>query len=186
MALPNFAQMDKWQLPGSASNLSNWESPRGTGIQHIQSPLDTWNFGVKQAPTLSSAQHAANLSALESDRGIGVDSVPDIASKTGGTGGLPEMLGKWKTPVEMGVGIAQAGVGIYNAMEQSKMNDFMKSYYKGQEALQKSDYANAARSANEALSSRYGRQLDAQGITGAAHDQQQAAYMDKWGADTSF
>lgn len=87
------------------------------------------------------------------------------------------------TPI---MGIVNAGLGIYNTLEQRKMNKFMKDYYGNQQAVQMTDFANAARSSNEALRSRQASRISAQGIdpNSAQGQTALATYMQQWGANT--
>ena len=93
------------------------------------------------------------------------------------------VAGGWMEKGKFGLGVAQVGLGVYNALEQSKMNKFMKSYYGDQVALQTADFQNNARSTNEALTRRRERQLDSQGVVagGAESSRQVGDYMKEWG-----
>ena len=97
---------------------------------------------------------------------------------------LPGKEGGWIQPAQIGLGVARIGLDTYNAINQSKMNKFMQSYYGDQMELMKTDFANAARGANEALSSKQGRVLAASGVAAGtdAHRQGVADYMAQWGA----
>lgn len=98
--------------------------------------------------------------------------------------GTTKTSGAWTNAASAAASIGQVALGAYSAMEQSKMNDFMKGYYSDQMDLQKTDFSNAAKSANEALSAKQGRILSAQGKTTgtAANEQGVASYMDTWGS----
>jgi len=97
---------------------------------------------------------------------------------------LPGAEGGWMKNAEFGLGVAKVGLDVYNAMEQSKMNKFMKSYYSDQMDMMKTDFTNAAKGANEALSSREERRLSAQGYAIGSEGMQQgvANTMARWGA----
>lgn len=112
-------------------------------------------------------------------------SVPNISGDT--VKPPPDKLGGWSDKNGLGgmaLGAAEVGLGVYNALEQSKMNKFMRSYYGDQMDMMQADYTNNARSANEALSSRQQRIMSAQGIdpNSAEGKQGVAGYMDQWGA----
>jgi len=95
----------------------------------------------------------------------------------------PSAKGGWMDGLNTAVGVAQVGLGVYNAMQQAKVNKFMQKYYGDKMALEKADFANAAHSTNEALTRRRERQLDSQGIAAGsnASKQQVGDYMKKWG-----
>lgn len=99
-------------------------------------------------------------------------------------------LGGWMDPQGKGglaLGAAGIGLGVYNALEQAKMNKFMREeYYGPQMDLERTDFQNAARGTNEALSGRRERQLSAQGVVGDESKAAVGAYMDQWGVDETF
>jgi hypothetical protein len=99
-------------------------------------------------------------------------------------GAKPEVEGEWLKPATFGLGVAKVGLGVYNALEQTKMNEFMRGYYGDQMELQQTDFANAAQGSNEALAAKQGRILSSQGMTTGtdANKKGVAEYMDKWGA----
>jgi len=96
--------------------------------------------------------------------------------------------GKWVQGAQLGLGALQIGAGIYSAVQQSKMNEFMRSYYKDQMSLQRADYTNTARAANEALAGKQERILSARGYATDSPEMQQGVsnYMSKWGAKETF
>jgi hypothetical protein len=99
---------------------------------------------------------------------------------------LPDVQGRWVDKGKFGLGVAEFGLGVYNALEARKMNKFMRGYYGDQMAMQRTDFANAARSANQALSSREERLASARGLTGTDREAAVQSSMDKWGVDEDF
>lgn len=101
--------------------------------------------------------------------------------------GLPDKKGGWVGKAGLALGAVNAGIGIWGALEQSKMNDFMRSYYGDHIAIQRADFANAAKSTNEALTSKRERVLSAQGTTTGtdANKAGVADYMNQWGMQES-
>jgi len=180
---PNFGQ--KFMQPRQQVSLGNYgqqfsQSPE-VGAANFMSP----QFGV-EAPS------AATATGQFAGFGGGPNTSPYYGADIfkGGSGGgapktdLPFAEGKWATNAKLGLGAAQVGLGIYNAMEQSKMNKFMQSYYNTQMDLMKTDFSNAAKSSNEALHSREQRRLSAQGhdIDSQEMEQGVANTMARWGA----
>ena len=103
----------------------------------------------------------------------------------GGSGPPEDVAPNWLDKGKFGLGVAKVGLDAYNAYQQAKVNDFMKSYYGRQMDLAESDYANNARSANEALAAKQRVAMSARGIDPRSEEGQEslASYMDKWGAD---
>jgi len=174
LQLPSYAKMDEWggvvgmptvQAP-SAFNSGNFNL---TG-SNTPAPVNLNNFGLNQEPV-------AGLN-------INGSSAPGGMPAAAGNGGWMDKNGKGG----MALGVAQVGLGVYNAMEQAKMNKFMRGYYGDQMAMQKTDFSNAAKSTNEALSARQGRILSAQGTTtGTAANQAGVNdYMKQWGVNEKF
>jgi len=101
---------------------------------------------------------------------------------------LPEKMGAWSPVVGMGLDVAKVGLGIYNATQQKKMNDFMKSYYGNQMAMQKADFTNAARSTNQAIESQQRSRLSGSGVAADSEEMKQglADTMSKWGVQETY
>jgi len=97
----------------------------------------------------------------------------------------PDAVGGWLQPAKFGLGAAKVGTGIYNALQSSKMNKFMRNYYGDQMDLQKADFANSARSTNTALEGQRERQLDAQGYAAGSDENKSRVddYMQRHGVD---
>lgn len=172
----------KFSLSGTDEFGGAWTMDKAT-----PSPVNFKNFGL-QKPASPSALNFGNFSLTEpGGTGFGetgFDPTGGAATKSNSL--FPNMEGKWMEAGEFGLGVAKVGLGIYSALEQSKMNKFMRGYYGDQIALQKADFANNARSTNEALSERQARRLSARGagpIGSAANQAGVNQYMDKWGVD---
>lgn len=83
------------------------------------------------------------------------------------------------------LGALNTGISGFGTWMNAKNQKFMQNYYGDQMALQKADYANNARSANERLLSNQQTFLNSQGLdynTGAGKEQLDS-YMAKWGAN---
>lgn len=113
--------------------------------------------------------------------------------ETGGTGqnnpgDIPAAEGNWLDYGQFGLGVANVGLGVWGALEASKMNSFMRDYYSGQEDLQRADFANAARSTNQSISDREMMRQSAAGnrFGSGASENAVSASMDKWGVDETF
>jgi hypothetical protein len=116
----------------------------------------------------------------------GMASQADNFSPDALDGKTPDAAGGWMKAGNFGLGVAKVGLGIYNALESSKMNKFMRGYYGDQMDLQTADFANAAKSTNEALAARQGRILSARGEGAGGSEQNQAGvdtYMKTWGVE---
>jgi hypothetical protein len=87
-----------------------------------------------------------------------------------------------------GLGAVQVGLGVFNALEQSKMDKFMRGYYGDLMDMQRTDFANAAKSTNTELAGRRERVLSSQGqTTGTPGNAAGVAdYMKQWGVSESF
>jgi len=109
----------------------------------------------------------------------------DWASKSD----TPGVLGKWIEPGKLALGFAQVGLGVKTALDQERMNKFMRSYYGDQMEMQKTDFANVAKSTNNELQAREARRLDAMGGPAIGSQENQdavAKYMEQWGVKESF
>lgn len=163
--------------------ITNSNMPDGMGMMDLSSG----GLGSNQSSfSVGGGQYGG--STLSVGSGVNMDfGSSDYSGMFGGTsdkkvgGGWLDKNGKGG----MALGAAQVGLGVYNAMQQTKMNKFMKKYYGNQMALEKADFTNSARSTNEALTRRRERQLSAQGIRVGSDEskQQVGSYMDKWGVD---
>ena len=106
-----------------------------------------------------------------------------IGSVTG-LGGK-DKVGGWTQFGEFGLKGAEIGLGIFNALEQRKVNKFMQGYYEDRMAMDKQDFNNSVTAANAAMSGQQARLADAlgKGVVGtAANNAAIAGYMDQWGA----
>lgn len=95
----------------------------------------------------------------------------------------PDMGGTWMDGTKTILDVAKVGMGIYSALDQSKMNKFMRGYYGDQMALQTADFANNAKSTNASLEQRAQNKLSAQGFSfdSAENKAGTADYMKQWG-----
>ena len=100
----------------------------------------------------------------------------------------PPVEGAWTKPAGFALGVAQVGLGTYTAMEQAKMNKFMRGYYGNEMARMGADFSNNAKSANENLAGRQERLLSARGIVAGSEESKAgvADYMKQWGAKETF
>lgn len=157
--------------------------------------------GAQNMPTFNaspskfdSGRYGANFnsgngsSLLESSDRVG-------GSEGIGGGGLdflgddtPGKEGAWTSGVGMALDVAGVGLDVYNALEQSKMNKFMRSYYGDQMDMQKTDFANAAKGTNEALAGRARTRASAAGhsFDSAENKAQTSSYMDQWGMQETY
>lgn len=174
---------------------TNNQSPFKLNLPMYQN-MSQWG-GVAPVPTAASINTPVNpanfsLTGSAQQGSLGIDTeryslAPEVGFGgelgLGGDKGPPDKEGGWIKYGNFGLDAARVGLGVYNALEQSKMNKFMRGYYGDQMALQKTDFANAAKSTNEALAARQGRILSAQGkITGTEENRAGvASYMDQWG-----
>ena len=122
--------------------------------------------------------------------GYKAPAVGEVGAGTVGDGGVkpPDMLGKWTKGADIGLKVASVGLGVWNAMEQQKMNKFMRGYYGDQMDLQRSDFANNAKSTNAQIEQRERNRLSAAGFgfDSAENKQGVADAMDKWGVKGTF
>ena len=77
----------------------------------------------------------------------------------------PDVKGEWLGKADFGLGVAEVGLGVWNAFEQRKMNKFMRGYYGDQMDLQRADFGNAAHTANLDLEARERSRQSGQGHT---------------------
>jgi hypothetical protein len=108
------------------------------------------------------------------------DESPFAKAGTGNEG----PLGKWTGYADYGLQGAEIGLGIFNALEQKKVNKFMQSYYENQMKTGKLDFNNAVQAANLGLQGKTERELDARGILAGTQESKDAiaATMNEWGA----
>jgi len=102
---------------------------------------------------------------------------------------LPEAEGTWMDTAKLGLNVADIGTGIFNAYSQYRNNKFLKKYYENQMDLQRADFANNARSTNEALQSRKAVRVSAHdGLNPYQGEGQRkvADYMKKWGVSEAY
>ena len=171
--------------PSMSSQMSGWLSPSGEfNSANIVNPnygSQMLSYGANPALTKPSLFPGTEIetpgigfSEKNLDRSYGVPG--DVK--------MPDKEGGWMEGAGLAISALQAGTGIYSAIQQAKMNDFMKSYYKDQMNLMRTDFANSARSANEALAGKQERILSAQGVATGSEEMEQgvAAHMAKWGA----
>jgi len=179
MAPTNKQSMIRWNLPIYQQNdMSQWG-----GVAPMTSIPS--NIAAPQAPPPSA--YAASTPSLSTNTGFGEDfmsPVKDPASITK----PPSVEGAWVKPAQIGLGVAQVGLGVYNALEQSKMNKFMRGYYGDQMDLQRADFTNNARSTNEALEARARTRASAAGhsFDSAENKAAVSSYMDQWGVKETF
>lgn len=166
------SSMSKWTIPGGAQTNNAFSFLNGA---YATGNTGYSNFANGVNPALGNFSLFPNANK---------SSGTDFFSSFTPDQGLPEKQGGWVQGANMAISALQSGTGIYSALQQAKMNDFMKSYYKDQMNLMKTDFANSARSANEALAGKQQRILSAQGYATDSEEMQQgvAAHMAKWGA----
>lgn len=113
---------------------------------------------------------------------------PDVAANFSDSSVLPDINGDWMDGAKIGLGVAEVGLGVWNALEQSKMNKFMRGYYGDQMKMQRADFANNAKSANQSLEQQQKTALSAQGFgfDSAENKAGTASHMDKWGVKETF
>jgi hypothetical protein len=95
----------------------------------------------------------------------------------------PGLGGGWTSGVGTASQIANVGLGIYSALEQSKMNQFMRGYYGNEMARNKADFNNNVTSTNAALDKQARTSASQNGFAfGTAGNNAAAAdAMSKWG-----
>lgn len=167
-------------LSSSGTFGGGYANPTGKlpGLSIAGNSLESWNL-----PATDTA-----ASGLSSSLSIGGPSTelsginPDFASGAK-TPGMPEMGGKWTAAAGIGLQFGKLGLDVYNALEQSKMNKFMKGYYGDQMDLQQADFTNNAKSVNASLEQREQNKASAAGyaLNSSAMKTQVGNYMDKWG-----
>ncbi len=173
--------MKNWGTP-AASNPMNPTEFKGLGIPSMP------QVGIETPAPMDMSFGTSDMMGTINDQYGG--SIPQyIAKPVGGIGGEePAAMGNWLKGGQLALGAGKLGLGVYSALEAAKMNKFMRGYYGDQMDLQQADFANAARSTNEALSSRRERQLDSRGMAIADTAQSKAMvddYMKKHGVDES-
>ncbi|RLB94502.1 MAG: hypothetical protein DRH26_01060 [Deltaproteobacteria bacterium] len=101
---------------------------------------------------------------------------------------VPDVAGSWTDKGKFGLGVAKVGLGVYSALEQAKMNKFMRGYYGDQMDLQKADFSNMAKSTNEAMAARQQRISSAHGnaYDSEANKASVASHMDTWGVQENI
>jgi hypothetical protein len=180
MGYPNYSFLQK---PADSFSLSSMSGmPTSPGAPTVAS-MQSWSNPLKASNYTLGETSSYNIGPGTQ---FTIDpELTDIAANgPAAQGGWFDMKGKGG----MLLGGAQVALGAFNAFDQAKMNDFMKGYYGNQMALQKTDFANAAKSTNTAMSEREGRRLDATGIgyDTAANKAGRDNYMKDWGVQTTF
>lgn len=154
----------------------------------------------------SAPQAATPIPATATDIGSGVGSGVDasrfstdtfsVMGEKGGGGGLGSTLdsvgntngidkkGSWTESLSTGVDIAKIGVAAFSAWDTAKMNDYLRDYYSGQEAIQMADYTANAKDYNKSTSlsasARYAGNTG-NSMGSAENDAHTGEYMKKWG-----
>jgi hypothetical protein len=118
---------------------------------------------------------------------MGFDAQPSIPDLDG-TGGPPTAMGQWTAGVGLAKDVAGIGLGVWNAMETSKMNKFMKHYYEGKQDMDRENFKSSARDYNQSVDWRAKVRSSAAGNAEGsdAMKASQAADMAKWGASETF
>ena len=172
--------------------MNNW------GVPKIEMPNSLTNFKLKGStkPSLLSSD-GMNTNIQGDNTFLGKYSDPNY-QLGGGTapptmpglndGKTPEMGGAWMKGANLALGGAQAGLGVWNALEQQKMNKFMRGYYGDQMNLQRSDFGNNAKMTNANLEQRERNRLSAAGygFDSTENKQGTADYMSQWGVKETF
>ena len=165
-----------------------------TNVPKLSLSSDTGIFDSAQTPQISSFDMGGfdpNTAGYSAGGGIWGEGAPKLTPdqyKLNMGDGSPDAEGGWTEGAALGLGVGKLALGAFSAYEQSKMNKFMRGYYGDQMDLQSADFANQARSTNEALERRRERQLSAQGTAAgsAASQAQLGSYMDTHGVDETF
>ena len=170
----------------------------------VQQPTFGLNFGkVKPIKTTFMSQTPETpASSLSLDNSMGAwGKSTDSLSNVMGAGGpndldaptslntaAPKMGGDWMDGIGTGLKVAQVGLGVYSALEQAKMNNFMRGYYGDQMNMQRADFANAAKSTNEQMAQRQQNKLSAQGFSFNSAENKAGTedYMKQWGVKETF
>ena len=77
--------------------------------------------------------------------------VANVGPQIPGVDGAPDLMGKWTQGVGIAKDVAGIGLGVWNALETSKMNKFMKSYYGDQMDMARENFKSSARDYNQGL-----------------------------------
>jgi len=95
----------------------------------------------------------------------------------------PVLGGGWMEGAGLGLQAANVGLGIYSALEQSKMNKFMRGYYGNEMARNKVDFNNNVTSTNAALEKQARTSASQNGFAFGSTENQAATAeaMNKWG-----
>lgn len=169
MAPANNQSMIKWNLPIYQQNMSQWGGVKP--MTNIPSTIAAPNQQSYAPPPLGSS-----TSFWEDfmTNPVDVD--------------MPKKEGSWIEPAQIGLGAAKIGLGVYNALEQAKMNKFMRGYYGDMMDMQRTDFSNAAKSTNESLAARARTRASAAGHTfdSTENKEMTSDYMKQWGVKETF
>jgi hypothetical protein len=156
----------------------------------LPSAMDSFGLGETgrfSTPDNKFGSHLSLISGQHADAGLS-EFGKSLGSGLGGSS-MPGKQGGWLQYGDLALGVAQVGLDIWGGLEQSKMNKFMRGYYGDQMDMQRTDFANSAKSTNEALAGREARRLSAMGmgyVGTPENDQKVAEYMQKWGVQENF
>jgi len=105
-----------------------------------------------------------------------------------GKSGAPALGGDWMKGANLALGGAQVGLGVWNALEQSKMNKFMRGYYGEEMARNKADFANNALVTNNQIEQQARNRASNAGFGFDSEESKKrtASHMDQWGVKGTF
>jgi hypothetical protein len=164
------------------TNISSWSLP-GSSLNTTPAPVAGQGFSLGFGGSVPGAGadtggFMANANIGQNGYNLGTPSLNTEGVKT------PDMGGGWMSDIGTGLKVAQVGLGVYNAMEQSKMNDFMKGYYGNEMARNKVDFNNAVDDANSRRELRAENKASAAGFAFGSDESKNriASDMSQWGA----
>ena len=172
--------------------MNNW------GVPKIEMPNSLTNFKLKGStkPSLLSSD-GMNTNIQGDSNFLGKYSDPNY-QLGGGTatptmpglndGKTPEMGGAWMKGANLALGGAQVGLGVWNALEQQKMNKFMRGYYGEEMARNKADFANNALVTNNQIEQQARNRASNAGFGFDSEESKKrtASHMDQWGVKGTF
>ena len=171
--------------------MNNWSVPK----IEIPNAMNNFKFKSSTKPSLLSSngmstniQGDSNFLGKYSDPNYQLGGGTASAVPGATVPDVPKLGGTWLEKGQFGLQAAGVGLGVWNALEQQKMNKFMRGYYGDQMDLQRSDFANNAKSTNAQIEQRERNRLSAAGFAfdSAENKQGTADAMAKWGVKETF
>lgn len=169
-------------MAGYDFNMGNWGQLTPSAGSGLTSTIKSFPLRRTSASDVFVPGGAAGVNSAAASAANPL--IPASGSTPGAGGG--SSFG-WMDGLNLAKDIGGIGLGIWNGMQQQKVNDFMMKQAQASMDLQKTDFSNQARAANEVMAARQSRLYDAMGMGvrgSAANEKAVAAYMQKWGADT--